>query len=315
MSQLKASHKMKPLQITVFGASGFIGRHVVRRLARTGAIIRVPTRDLQKAAALKVMGDVGQIVPLSCSVRNDASVAGVIGQSDAVVNLIGILYEKSRDRFQTMHVEVAARIARSAKESGAGHFVQMSALGADAASRSVYARSKAAGEDAVRTFFPSAVILRPSIVFGAEDSFFNMFSSLAGLSPFLPLIGGGRTCFQPVFVGDVAEAVVRSIHDPAMQGHIYELGGPQTYTFRALLELMLLVTNRKRMLINLPWTVATLQAAFLELMPHPLLTRDQVRLLKNDNVVSSQHRLFQDMRIDPAALEAILPSYLRRSLA
>ena len=199
-----------PKQITIFGGSGFIGRHTVRRLAGEGAIIRVPTRDPENALVLKPAGNVAQVVPIACNIRSDNSVAAAIGRSDAVINLLGILFERGRNTFEALHVETAARIARLAKEQGATQFIQMSALGADAGSFSVYARSKAAGEQAVRTFFPEAAILRPSIVFGPEDNFFNLFATLARFFPALPLINNGATNFQPVYVGDVAKAIERN---------------------------------------------------------------------------------------------------------
>lgn len=300
-----------PRQITVFGGSGFIGRHLVRRLARAGAIIRVPTRDPEKALVLKPAGDVGQIVPFFSSVRREEDVRRAIGNSDAVINLLGILYEKGRNNFQAAHVEAAARIARLAREAGAAQLVHVSALGADARSRSAYARSKAAGEEAVRAFFPDAAILRPSVVFGPEDNFFNMFASLARFAPALPLIGGGKTKFQPVYAGDVAEAIAAILARPAA-GRAYELGGPGIYTFRELLELMMKETGRARPFVNLPWALAKWKALFLEMMPHPLLTRDQVELLKTDNVVSPKAKTLRDLDIAPVALEVILPTYMDR---
>ncbi len=298
--------------VTIFGGSGFIGRHIVRRLAPTGAVIHVPTRDPEKALILKPMGDVGQIVPIPCSVRSDAAVARVIGASDVVINLLGILYEKGRDTFQSIHVEAAARIARLAHEQGVKRFVHLSALGASAESPSAYARSKAAGEAAVRAFFPEATILRPGIVFGAEDHFFNMFSNLARFSPVLPLIGGGHTRFQPVYVGDVAEAALRAMTRPEARGAIYELGGARVYSFRELLELLLRLTRRKRCLVDLPWPLATVQAAVMELFPHPLLTRDQVKLLKSDTIIiDPEAKTLGDLGITPAGLEMILPTYAR----
>ena len=233
-------------QITVFGGTGFIGRHLIQRLAKTGAIIRVPTRDPEKALVLKPAGEIGQIVPFACSTRSDAAIAEAIGASDAVINLIGILYKKGHDTFQAVHVETAARIARIAQQNGTRHLVHLSALGSDNGSLSSYARSKAAGERAVRTFFPDAVLIRPSIVFGPEDNFFNLFATLARYSPVLPLIGGGMTRFQPVYVGDVAESILRTLQRPEAQGTTYELGGPQVYSFRELLELMLHITGQRR---------------------------------------------------------------------
>ncbi len=298
-------------QITVFGGTGFIGRHIVRRLAKTGATICLPTRDLERALVLKPMGNIGQIAPFYGSARNDTSVAQAIERSDTVINLIGILYEKGQNTFQSVHVETAARIARIAKENGATNFIHMSALGASDSAASSYARSKAAGEQAVRMFFPEAVIARPSIVFGPEDNFFNMFAGLARFSPILPLIGGGASKFQPVYAGDVAEAFAQCLHDPEVRGKLYEFGGPQIYSFRQLIELMLQVIDRRRLLINLPWSLASLQAFFMEFMPHPLLTRDQIKLLKSDNVLSgAQMNGLHALGIAPTALEMILPTYL-----
>ncbi len=303
---------VNPETITIFGGTGFIGRHLVRRLAKTGATIRIATRDAEKALLLKPMGDVGQIVPVACSVRSDASVAKAIGNADIVINLIGILFEKGGNTFEALHVETAARIARLAKEAGAKKLIHMSALGASENASAKYARSKYAGEKAVRTFFPDATIFRPSIVFGPEDHFFNRFASLARFAPALPLIGGGTTKFQPVYVGDVAEATARALTHTNAAGKTFELGGPQIYTFRELLELMLEQTGRKRCLINLPWGLAKLQAAFLELAPKPPLTCDQVEMLKTDNVVASGAKASTDLGINPTALEVILPTYLDR---
>jgi uncharacterized protein YbjT (DUF2867 family) len=301
-----------PRQITVFGGTGFIGRHIIRRLAKTGAVIRVPTREPEKALFLKPMGDIGQIVPLPCSVRSEASIAAAIGPSDTVINLIGILNERGRETFLSVHVETAARIARVAKERGADRFVQMSALGANPGSASSYARSKAAGEQAARAFFADATVFRPSLFFGPEDNFFNLFAKMTKISPVLPLIGGGMTKFQPIYVGDVAEAVVRSLETDATRGQLFELGGPGTYTVRDMLEMIMRVTGRKRSFVNLPWPVAMIEAFVLEQLPHPLLTRDQVRFLKADNVVgNARAKGLREFGITPTALEAILPTYLR----
>ena len=302
----------KPKQITVFGATGFIGRHIVRRLVKAGAIVRVPTRDMEKALPLKVLGDVGQVILVPCSPRRDADVRTAIAASDAVVNLLGILFEKGSNTFQQVHVETAARIARASKELGVGRFVQVSALGANIKSQSSYARSKALGEQAVQTFFPAATILRPSIVFGAEDNFFNQFAHMAGVLPFLPLIGGGQTKFQPVYVADVADAVIASLQRDDAPGRIYELGGPQAYTFQALLQYILDITHRRCGFVSLPWGIAKLQASLMELMPTPLLTRDQVELLKTDNVLSGDYPGLGTLGVARTPLEAIVPSYLAR---
>ncbi len=304
-----------PRQIAIFGGSGFIGRHIVRRLAPEGWLIRVPTRDVDKALILKPAGNIGQIVPIACNIRSDESIAAAIGNAEAVVNLIGVLYERGRNSFQAIHVETAARIARLAKQQGAKRFIQMSALGADAGSGSAYARSKAAGEQAVRTFFPEATILRPSIVFGPEDNFFNLFATLARFLPALPLIGGGTTKFQPVYAGDVAEAIAQILKQSGTLGRVFELGGPQIYTFRQLLELMMNETGRRRHLFNMPWNIAKIHAGLHEMLPlpRPLITRDQVELLKTDNVLRDrQAKTFCDLGIAPTAVEVILPTYMDR---
>ena len=303
--------------ITIFGASGFLGRHIVRHLAPLGVTIRVPTRDPEKALVLKPLGDVGQIVPVATRLDNDHAVRLAIGQgnaqSDTVINLTGILFEPRKGDFRRVHVELAARIARLAKEAGARRLIHISALGIDALSPSSYSRSKAEGEAAVRAAFPDVTILRPSIVFGPEDNFFNRFSSMARFAPFLPLIGGGLTRFQPVYVGDVAAAVAAVLAQPDTKGKFFELAGPQVYTFRQLMEAMMAVTGRRRPLLPIPWSIAMLQAAVLEQLPNPLLTRDQVRLLRADNVLHGQTvKTLSDLGINPTALEVILPTYLQR---
>jgi uncharacterized protein YbjT (DUF2867 family) len=305
----------KQKQITVFGGSGFIGRHIVRHLARSGAVIRIPTRDREKALLLKPAGDIAQIVPISCAVKNDASVARAIGGSDVVINLLGILYERGTNTFQSMHVETAARIARIAKEQGAESFVQMSALSASASAASSYSRSKAAGEEAVGAFFQNATILRPSIGFGPEDNFFNQFASMARFFPALPLINGGATRFQPVYVGDIAKAVAAILGNASLQGHTYELGGPQVYSFRTLLEMVLAETERKNRFFNMSWRTAKLFGGLQEMIPliAPKLTRDQVEMLKTDNVLQGGNaKALDDLGLNPTALEVILPTYLDR---
>jgi NADH dehydrogenase len=308
--------------VTVFGGSGFIGRTLIKRLAKTGAVIRVPVRNPELAKVLKPMGDVGQITPFRIDIGSDAAVADAVADADAVVNLIGILHERGRNRFEAVQGQAPGRMAAAAARAGAKHFVQVSAIGAAAASPSAYARTKAAGEAAVRAAFPGAVILRPSIVFGPEDSFFNRFAALAQFAPALPLIGGGHTKFQPVYVGDVADAIMTALDDPATAGKTYELGGPQVCSFAELMRLMLDQIQRKCWLVSLPYGLANLQALFLELASPPLvalgtlagppLTRDQVKLLKHDTVVGAGALTLRDLGIAPTALAAILPTYLDR---
>jgi NADH dehydrogenase len=298
--------------VTVFGGSGFIGRYVVRRLARAGARINVIVRDVEGAKFLKPMGDVGQIALMRGSIADRKLVEAALIESDSAVNLVGILYPRGRQRFETIHHEGARTVAEAAAACGVGRLVQVSALGADPLSPSLYARTKAEGEAAVRKAFPDATIIRPSIVFGREDSFFNKFAGIARMAPALPLIGGGRTRFQPVYVDDVACAIVTALDDAAAPGRTYELGGPRIYSFRQLMELMLAEIGRKRLLVPVPFWAARLKASLLQLLPVPPLTVDQVRLLERDSVVSPGVPGLKDLGVDPVAAELILPTYLRR---
>jgi uncharacterized protein YbjT (DUF2867 family) len=298
--------------VTIFGGSGFVGRHLVRRLAKTGARITVAVRRPEPAKFLRTMGDVGQITPVAVNILDDRSVANAIAGSDAVVNLVGVLYESGRLSFQAVHADAPARMARAAAAAGASRFVQVSAIGAEANAASNYAQSKAAGESAVRAAFPSATILRPSIVFGPEDNFFNQFAGLARLLPFLPLFGGGQSRFQPVYVGDVADALMAALTHPDVQGKTYELGGPRSYSFKELMTLTFTMTGRRRPLISIPFGLAALQASLLELLPKPLLTRDQLKQLAIDNVVSPGSLGLSALGVTPTAAEIVLPGYLDR---
>jgi uncharacterized protein YbjT (DUF2867 family) len=303
---------MKYRRISVVGASGFIGRYVVKRLAARGAVIAAIGRNAERAKFLRPMGDVGQVAPVSAGLGDEDRLRVAIEGSDSVVNLAGILFEHGEQTFEAVHHDGAARLARVARAAGVLHVVHVSALGADPASPSAYARSKAAGEGAVRAILPDAVILRPSVVFGPEDDFFNRFAALARVSPVLPLIGGGRTRFQPVYVGDVADAVVAALERPEAAGRLYELGGPSVYTFRELMELLLAEIHRKCRLVSISFELAAFQARFLEFLPKPPLTRDQVALLRRDNVVAPGAATLADLGIAPTAVEAILPTYMDR---
>ena len=296
--------------ITVFGGSGFIGRYLVQQLARRGWIIQVAVRHPDAALFLKPLGDVGQITPIAASLRHEGSIAAAVAGADAVINLVGILYERGRQSFAEIHAEGARRVAVAARAAAAARLVQVSAIGAASASPTANERSHAARAAAVAAAFPGASIVRPSIVFGPEDGFFNRFAAMARVSPVLPLVGGGRTRFQPVYVGDVAEAIARIVDDSATAGRTYELGGPRVYSFRELLELMLAVVHRRRLLAPLPFWAASLQAAFLELLPVPPLTRDQVRLLQRDNVVAAGAPGLRELGIAPSAVELVIPTYL-----
>ncbi|WP_088343009.1 MULTISPECIES: complex I NDUFA9 subunit family protein [Rhodomicrobium] len=302
--------------VTVFGGSGFLGRYVVQALARTGCRVRVAVRQPHLAGFLQPLGSVGQIHPVQANLRFPASVRRAAEGADGVVNLVGILQASGKQNFRAIQAEGAGVVARAAREAGARALVHISAIGANRSSPSAYARSKGEGEDLVSAAFPTASILRPSIVFGPEDDFFNRFASLSRLSPFMPLIGGGRTRFQPVYVADVARAVIAGLDGRARPGVPYELGGPAVYTFRELLDLVAEYTERKRPYFPLPFWLAKLQGAILQVLPNAPLTLDQVRMLQVDNVVSeeavSEARTLQTLGIEPQALETIVPRYLVR---
>lgn len=297
--------------VTVFGGSGFLGRHTIRALAKAGWRIKVAVRHPNRAFFLRPLGAVGQIDFVKCDVADPESVAAALMGAQAAVNLAGILTPRGQS-FEVVQDKGAANVAQAAAKAGIGALVHVSAIGADDQSDSDYAVTKAKGEAAVRKAFPNAVILRPSVIFGPEDNFFNKFAELARFLPALPLIGGGHTRFQPVFVGDVAQAIATALSSAAAQGRTFELGGPSVYSFKDLLQLILRETGRKRALVPLPFTLATINAAFLQILPKPILTVDQVRLLKKDNVVAPTAAGLADLGITPTSVEAVVPSYLWR---
>jgi NADH dehydrogenase len=309
--------------ITVFGGSGFLGRHVVRALAKRQYRIRVAVRRPDLAGYLQPLGRVGQIHAVQANVRNRPSVAAAVRGSDVVINLVGILFESGRQRFDAVQSFGAEGVALAAAAHNA-RMVHVSAIGADEDSSAAYARAKRRGEELVLAATPEATIFRPSILFGPNDDFFNRFAGIARLSPFLPLVGGGHTRFQPVFAGDVAEAIAKAVDGATRPGAIYELGGPDVYTFRELMEFTLATIERRRLLLPLPFGVAKLQAAIFELtsklplriLSKPLLTRDQVELLRYDNVVSDTARrdglTLEGLGITPQSVAAIVPTYLWR---
>jgi NADH dehydrogenase len=299
--------------VTIFGGSGFVGRYTVRALAQRGWRIRVAVRRPDLAFHLQPLGRVGQIHAVQANLRFPDSVTAAAEGADVVINLVGVLQQSGAQTFDAVQAEGAATVARAAKKNGA-KLVHVSAIGADAKSNSGYAQTKAAGEEAMLA--ADAVVFRPSIMFGPEDQFFNRFASMARLSPILPLIGGGFTKFQPVFVGDTANAIVEAAEGRAKPRTIYELGGPEVKSFRELMELMLREIDRKRLLMPIPFWAAKLQAFFLEMLPGKILTRDQVELLKTDNVVSAEamreNRTLQGLGVPQTSMEAILPGYLWR---
>ncbi len=302
--------------VTVFGGSGFLGRHIVRALARRNYRIRVAVRRPDLAGHLQPLGTVGQIHAVQANLRYRASVDRAVQGADAVINLVGILNPSGRQTFDAVQAFGARAVAEAARGAGITKLIHMSAIGANAASASVYARTKAAGEAAVFETVPGAVIFRPSIVFGPEDDFFNRFAEMARFSPFLPLIGGGDTRFQPVFVGDIAEAVARAVDGAVEGGKVYELGGPEVKTFRDCMELVCKETGRKRALLSIPFPLAELGAKLAGWLPGAPLSTDQVELLKSDNVVSdeavAEGRTFDGLGVEPHTLAAILPTYLYR---
>lgn len=302
--------------ITIIGGSGFVGRHIVRALARRGYRIRVACRRPDLAGHLQPLGNTGQIMAVQANVRYPASLEAACDGAYAVINLTGVLHSSGAQSFDAVHVFGAEASARAAKAARARVFIQMSAIGADASSKSEYARSKAEGEARARANYPGAIVLRPSIVFGPEDDFFNRFADLARFSPFLPLIGGGETRFQPVFAGDVGEAVARLVDAGEADGKTYELGGPEAFSFKQLMRFTLDTINRSRLLLPLPWGIAKVQAAIMGLMPKPLLTLDQVELLRHDNVVSEEarreQRTLEGLGVTPQGIEGIVPGYLYR---
>ncbi len=300
--------------VTVFGGSGFVGRYVAKKLAKQGWRVRCAVRRPNEALFLKPYGDVGQVEPIQANIRDEASTLRAIRGADAVINLVGILFPTGKQTFDAVQLEGAERIARLCAAEGVGKVVHVSAIGADADSDIAYAQTKALAEQAMLKHVPHATILRPSLVFGEEDQFFNRFAKLARMLPVMPLIGGD-TKFQPVYVGDVAQAAVNALGNGAAAGQTYELGGPDTVTMREVYEIIFEETRRKRLIIPVPWWVAKVQAWFAEIPNRlfglsPMVTRDQVAMLKLDNVVADDAKGLNDLGITPTTMDAILPTYL-----
>lgn len=304
--------------VTIYGGSGFVGRYIARRMAKAGWRVRVAVRRPNEALFVKTYGAVGQVEPVLCNIRDDASVRRAMLGADAVVNCVGTFDKGGKNNFQAVQVEGAERIAKIAAQEAVGNLVQISSIGADAEAESEYARTKAAGEAAVLAAFPHAVILRPSVIFGSEDAFFNRFAGMSRMGPILPVVGA-NTRFQPVFVDDVAKAAVLGATGVAAPG-VYELGGPDVASFRDLMKQMLAVVQRGRLILNIPSVFATIMAAgfdFLSfvtggLISNGVLTRDQVKSLQSDNVVADGAKTFADLGIKPVTMESVLPEYLWR---
>lgn len=295
----------------VFGGAGFIGQQVVQRLARLGYVVRVVGRNPEAARVLMTQGSVGQVVPLAADLREDAAIGRAVAGAAVVVNLVGILAEGRKGDFQRLQGELPGRIGAAATAAGVLRMVQLSAIGADAGSPSEYARTKAAGEVAVKASFPGVVILRPSIVFGPGDQFFNRFAGMARMLPFMPVVCGD-TRFQPVFVGDVADAVLAGLTQDGVEGRTFELGGPRVASFRELMAMVLDMTGRRNRLVEIPDGLVRLQARIGEHLPGKPLTRDQLAQLRRDNVVASGAEGFAALGIEPRAMEAVVPGYLSR---
>lgn len=302
--------------VTVFGGTGFLGRYIVARLAKAGAVIRVATRHPQSAYFLRTNGVVGQIVPVLSNYASAEEIARDVAGADIVINCLGVLNQSRKTKFSRLHIDVPQWIAQACAAQSVSRLIHVSALGVDKA-LSEYAKSKLAGERAVLAAFPAATILRPSVIFGPEDNFFNMFAALARVAPVLPLIGGGKTRFQPVYVGDVADAAldvaVRSaISTSSPLGKIYELGGPEILSMRDIYQRLFEITGVRRTLVTLPWGIARVQALFLAILPKPPLTNDQITSLQTDSVVAPSAVTLTDLGITPTALNAVLPAYLDR---
>lgn len=295
----------------VFGGTGFIGRQIVRALARAGYTVKVATRFPEKAFFLKTAGNVGQVVPVACKAGDEAAIRAAVRGCDVVVNCVGILYQRGKSTFTRIHTELPRSIAKACAAEKVGRFVHISALGCEE-SESKYGKSKLNGELAVHENFPKATILRPSVVFGPEDEFFNMFARLSTVLPVLPLVGGGHTKFQPVYVGDIADAVMKAIATSGSEGDVYELGGPEILSFRQIYQRLFAQTGRKCALVSLPWGIAKIQGCLMGVLPKPPLTADQVESLKTDNVVAANAKTLADLGVTATGLDIVLPTYLAR---
>ena len=298
--------------VTVIGGAGFVGRYLVTRLAKQGNQVRVAVRDPEAAGFLKPMGGVGQVQPIQANIRNEASIQRAVAGADTVINLTGVMFPAGSQSFQAVHEDGAEPVARAATAAGVARLIHVSAIGADVEASSKYARSKAAGEAMVRAAFPDAIIVRPSTIFGPEDQFFNLFARIATLSPIMPVPGDGSSRMQPVYVGDVAQAIANLVPTTAPTGGTYELGGPQVLSLMELMAMVCEQTGRNRLLIPVPFVFVKIKAFFLGMLPWHILTMDQVEMLKVDNVANSDLPGLADLGVTPTALNAILPSYLYR---
>ena len=303
---------MKQKIATIFGASGFIGRHLIRRLTKKDFRIVAATRSPYLHGYLKPLGNPGQIDLEKVNISDEENLRTLVKNSDVVINLIGILYETKKQKFEDIHAKFPDLLSKLCNKLNIEKLVHVSALGINETVGSQYMQSKLKGEKNILNNFNHSVILRPSIIFGPEDKFFNQFASLAEFFPFLPLIGGGLTYFQPIYVGDIAKSIVAVLEKEKINNNIYELGGPQTFTFKELMEILLKQIKKKRFLVPIPFSFAKFQAKILQLLPKPLLTTDQVEMLKYDNIVTNKYPTLKDLKINPKTIESVLPSYICR---
>ena len=304
--------KLNNLTITVFGGTGFLGRHLVKYLCETECLVQIPTRNVAKSYFLQTSGDVGQITSIPCNFSNSQDINKVIKNSDIVINLIGILNEKRKGEFDYVHFDIVKKIIDSCNLLKVKKLIHLSAIGSEENKNSLYAQSKLKAERYILKNLKNSYIIRPSIIFGPEDNFFNLFAKMSLFSPILPLIMGGKTKFQPVYVEDVCSGIVEIIKKDNIKKYIYEFGGPDVYSFKELLQIILKVINRKRFLLYIPKFIAIPMAKILSLLPYPLLTPDQLKLLEKDNVVSKKHLTFKDLNIKPVSLEIVIEDYLKR---
>ncbi len=298
--------------IAIFGAGGFLGKHLMRQLTKLDYRVKVATRHPYQKGYLKPLGNPGQIELFKTNIFNSEDVKKVLKNCDIVINLVGILYETKKQKFNHIHSQFPHLLSNLCSELGIKNLVHISALGVKERHASLYMQSKLQGEKNIQNNFKPSVILRPSVVFGPEDKFFNTFASIAQFSPALPLIGGGKTKFAPIYVGDVAKAIVKAIEINNSKPEIYELGGPENYSFKELMEVLLTQIKKKRFLISIPFGVAKLQSYFLQMLPNPLLTPDQVELLKHNNIVTGDYPTLKDLGITGTAIQSILPKYIYR---
>ena len=305
---------MESKRVTVFGGSGFLGHQIVKYLAAEGTCVRVAVRHPERASFLERLGRDGQIEIVHADVWDEKTVARAVKQSASVINTVGHYVEKGRATFDAVHGQGALHVARQAGQAGAKRLIHISGLGADPTSDSPYVRARGIGEVLVKEAFDGVTVFRPSVIFGPDDAFFNTLADMARQMPILPLFGMGTTNLQPVHVGDVAEACVRVLADPSTQGKVYELGGPRVYTYKALLQSVLKQAGKRRVLVPVPFFIWNVLAALMAFLPNPPLTRDQVKLMKGDNVVDRTALTLENLGIVPAAVEEILPTYINASL-